>query len=231
MLTEELKDYLAGIKQTGLYSDDVSLRTHLDSTGWNSDEIENALVFLKTLPDTPHIEQRYNGKTKEDILISLPTGEVEFGAVHHDSDSVRLTKIIGSVVFVPLSILIVYVFVMPLVDSKEVHQELIISNWNDAVAGGFSSKSRKVQGLATVYYYDDKRVLELSDFETAYGMNLRVLMAQTEEGAGAADLGPLPGTKGQMYLDIPDSISHTKYKYVIIRDKTFNTNYGVAELE
>lgn len=231
MLTDELKDYLAGIKRTGAYRDDFSIRAHLSGTGWNIDEIENAVAFMKTLPDPSAEEQTYNGKTKKDLLMSLPTGEVEFTPSHHDSYGVRFVKIVGSLAFIPAIIFVIYAFVMPALDGREVYQQAMVSNWNDAAAGRFIPKAHAVKGLATVYYYDDKKILELADFETTYGMNLRVYLAQTEEGAGAVDLGSLPGIKGQMYFDIPEKVDHDKYRYVIIWDPTFKTNYGVAEIE
>src|SRR5437667_1894952 len=108
--------------------------------------------------------------------------------------------------------------------------------------GKFHGKAHATSGRATVYQEADvKLVLRLSNFKTANGPDVHVILVVTKDAMDDAnflkdntekvELGKLKGNEGDQNYEIPVGTELAKFRTVSIYCERFNANFGAAPLE
>ena len=106
-------------------------------------------------------------------------------------------------------------------------------------SGEFHKADKDGKGAATVYKLaDGRRVLRLSNFETANGPDLHVRLIAADDAKDTAsvantnhvELDKLKGNKGSQNYDVPESVDLSKYKVVSIWCNRFSVNFAAAPL-
>lgn len=105
--------------------------------------------------------------------------------------------------------------------------------------GKFHSVAHESKGLATVYqFYDGKRVLRFTGFETSNGPAVYVYLVAAKDAEDSAtvrntdivDLGPIKGNKGDQNYELPADVDLAKYQAVSIWCRRFSVNFASAPL-
>ena len=109
-----------------------------------------------------------------------------------------------------------------------------LASGTEVASAEFESLVHPTEGTAKVVETGDGRKLQLEDFETDPGPDLRVyLVAGSVEDESDVkdyeDLGPLKGNKGNQQYDLKD-IDPSKYSTVVIWCRAFTVTFGKAEL-
>ena len=110
------------------------------------------------------------------------------------------------------------------------------------MAGDFTviDPMHRAEGTASIYQIGDvKRALRLDPFTVANGPDLHVILSQHPEPRTSAetllpshvDLGPLKGITGAQNYDIPDGVSMSMHKSVVIYSLSLNLVFSTATLE
>jgi|SRR6267154_371481 len=108
--------------------------------------------------------------------------------------------------------------------------------------GKVEGKVHQTSGRATIYKNTDgKEYLRLSDFMTANGPDVHVILVRAEDKAldeeivkgqlHKVELGALKGNQGEQNYDLPASADLNKYQAVVIYCERFHAIFGVARLE
>lgn len=103
-------------------------------------------------------------------------------------------------------------------------------------------KLHSTSGRATIYRTDGGReFLRLTDFTTANGPDVHVLLARGNDPAlgqevvkgelDSVELGALKGNQGDQNYDLPPTADVQKYQAVVIYCERFHAIFGVAQLE
>jgi len=108
--------------------------------------------------------------------------------------------------------------------------------------GKLEGKIHQTSGRATIYKSaDGKHYLRLTDFMTANGPDVHVVLVRAEDKAleqeivkGELDhveLGSLKGNQGDQNYDLPAGVDLNQYQVVAIYCERFHAVFGVARLE
>ncbi len=108
--------------------------------------------------------------------------------------------------------------------------------------GKLEGKIHQTSGRATIYKSaDGKHYLRLTDFMTANGPDVHVVLVRAEDKAleqeivkGELDhveLGSLKGNQGDQNYDLPAAVDLNQYQAVAIYCERFHAIFGVARLE
>jgi len=108
--------------------------------------------------------------------------------------------------------------------------------------GKLEGQVHQTSGRATIYKTaDGKEYLRFSDFTTANGPDVHVLLVRAADKAldqeivkGELDdveLGTLKGNQGDQNYDLPAGVDLNKYQAVAIYCERFHAIFGVARLE
>lgn len=99
------------------------------------------------------------------------------------------------------------------------------------LTGRFQGEAQPTSGRATIYKEaGGKEYLRLSDFNTAGGLDVHILLAQ--EGAPhSIDLGPLKGNEGNENYDLPPTTNPDQYDAVVVYGQRVHSVLGSAKLE
>ena len=108
--------------------------------------------------------------------------------------------------------------------------------------GKLEGKIHQTSGRATIYKSaDGKRYLRLTDFMTANGPDVHVVLVRAEDKAleqeivkgelDSVELGALKGNQGDQNYDLPAAVDLNQYQAVAIYCERFHAVFGVARLE
>lgn len=86
-----------------------------------------------------------------------------------------------------------------------------------------------VSGEANVYLDKDKYKLGLENIVITSGPDLKVLLSKSDSPTDYVILGNFQGN-GTSYYTIPDGISFSEYKYVLIYCQQYNHLFAVGQL-
>jgi len=96
-------------------------------------------------------------------------------------------------------------------------------------AGGFESLAHPTSGDAEVIQDGGRLVLQLRDYETDPGPDLRLYLATDSRAGDHRDLGAI-GNVGDKQVVLPEGIDLEKYSTVVIWCRAFSVGFGAAEL-
>jgi hypothetical protein len=89
-----------------------------------------------------------------------------------------------------------------------------------------------VTGTANVLKFaDGKYQLQLKDFNSSSGPDLKVYLSKERMPVNFINLGDLKSTNGTQLYDIPEMANVSEYKYACIHCKAFNHLFGAALLQ
>jgi hypothetical protein len=105
-----------------------------------------------------------------------------------------------------------------------------------------NSEAHKTSGRATIYKQaDGTRLLELTDFSTSNGPQLRVLLVDGQDPEASkdfsptavknVDLGSLKGNQGDQSYPLPSEADLRKFNTVTIYCECFHANFGSTVLQ
>src|SRR6266581_5771101 len=108
--------------------------------------------------------------------------------------------------------------------------------------GKLEGKIHQTSGRATIYKSaDGKHYLRLTDFMTANGPDVHVVLVRAEDKAleqeivkgdlDHVELGSLKGNQGDQNYDLPATADLNQYQAVAIYCERFHAIFGVARLE
>ena len=90
--------------------------------------------------------------------------------------------------------------------------------------------SEKVSGVAKIYTMNDKFMLQLENFSTTNGPDLKVYLSKAASPSAFISLGALQSTNGNQVYEIPGKPDFTQHRFVLIHCERYNHLYGSAEL-
>jgi hypothetical protein len=98
-------------------------------------------------------------------------------------------------------------------------------------SGGFSNGPYgAVTGSARVYLTDGKYQLDLENFNTSNGPDLKVYISKEQNPAHFVNLGSLKSTSGNQVYDIPTGVDPKDYTYALIFCQQYSHLFGYTQL-
>ncbi len=97
--------------------------------------------------------------------------------------------------------------------------------------GSFEALEHNGDGQAEVVKDGDALALQLRDFETDAGPDLRVYLSTDASAADFVDLGKLKGNSGNQRYDIPAGTDTSKYKQILVWCRAFSVGFTAAKLK
>lgn len=97
--------------------------------------------------------------------------------------------------------------------------------------GQFASLDHPGDGTAEVVRDGGALALQLRDFQTDAGPDLRVYLATDTDGSDFVDLGSLKGNSGNQRYDIRAGTDTSKYRQALIWCRAFAVGFTAAELK
>jgi len=97
-------------------------------------------------------------------------------------------------------------------------------------SGSFAALDHPGQGTAEVIGQDARLTLQLRDFETDAGPDLRVYLATATDGSDFVDLGDLKGNSGNQAYEVPARTDTQKFDTVLIWCRAFSVGFTAAPL-
>lgn len=97
--------------------------------------------------------------------------------------------------------------------------------------GGFAPLGHAGEGTAEVVSDGGALALQLRDFETDAGPDLRVYLSTDTDASDFVDLGALRGNSGNQRYDVPAGTDTTKYQHALIWCRAFSVSFTAAELK
>ena len=88
----------------------------------------------------------------------------------------------------------------------------------------------RTQGTATITQEDEKRILNLEDFNTTNGPDLYVYLSTDGKASEFVNLGRLQSSNGDQTYEIPENVDLSKHDKVLIWCKAFGVLFGTAHL-
>lgn len=114
---------------------------------------------------------------------------------------------------------------------EEVAQVTPASGNVSVASGTFVSGAHGTSGRARVVRLRaGGRQLQLLEFETSPGPDVRVYLARPDDVGDHADLGGLKGNKGTQQYAVPSAVDLGRYSAVVIWCRAFSVEFGRAEL-
>ncbi len=98
-------------------------------------------------------------------------------------------------------------------------------------SGSFEALDHPGEGTAEVISQDDRLTLQLRDFETDAGPDLKVYLATGTDGSDFVDLGGLKGNSGNQTYEIPAGTDTEKYDTALIWCRAFSVGFTAAPLK
>lgn len=90
--------------------------------------------------------------------------------------------------------------------------------------------SEKVSGQAKIYLANNQYMLQLENFSTTNGPDLKVYLSKAASPSDFVSLGNLKSTNGNQVYEINGSPDFSQHRFVLIHCQRFNHLYGSAEL-
>ena len=97
-------------------------------------------------------------------------------------------------------------------------------------SGGFAALDHEGRGRAEVVRMSDKLILQLRDFQTDAGPDLRLYLSTDDQASDFVDLGGLKGNSGNQVYEIPAGTDTKKYGTVLVWCRAFSVPFTAAEL-
>ncbi len=97
--------------------------------------------------------------------------------------------------------------------------------------GAFASLGHPGEGTAEVISDGGALALQLRDFQTDAGPDLRVYLSTDNEASDFVDLGGLEGNSGNQRYEIPAGTDTSKYKQALIWCRAFSVSFTAAPLK
>lgn len=98
-------------------------------------------------------------------------------------------------------------------------------------SGRFVDLDHPGAGEAEIVETEGERVLQLRDFETDPGPDLRVYLATDSDAEDFADLGELKGNQGDQRYDVPADADLDRLDTVVVWCRAFTVAFTAAALE
>lgn len=132
-------------------------------------------------------------------------------------------------------LIIVSAFLISLVGCKKAStvtlNERVDSTAVSTYQGSFSGVgSENVSGKVKIFLQDGKYTLQLENFSTSNGPDLKVYLSQKDNPSGFISLGDLKSTNGNQLYTITGSPDFAIHKYVLIHCQRYNHLFGRALL-
>lgn len=140
-----------------------------------------------------------------------------------------------------LPVLVTFVVTAAGVGGFLAYTSLVDKTVNEALASGerlatgrFRSYAHETTGSARIVRVGGARKLQLVDFETDPGPDLKVYLVADGYGGGDVgphvDLGGLKGNKGTQQYSVPAGVDTSRYATVVIWCRAFSVAFGAADL-
>ncbi len=100
--------------------------------------------------------------------------------------------------------------------------------------GQFMNAAHPTSGQASVQVDPSNakiRNLQVDNFKTDSGPDLRVYLAEDLKAKGFIELAKLPKTSGSFTVSIPEQADLQRQKFLLIWCEDFSVNFGYAELK
>lgn len=98
-------------------------------------------------------------------------------------------------------------------------------------SGSFAALDHPGEGSAEVIRQDGRLTLQLRDFDTDAGPDLRVYLATATNGSEFVDLGSLKGDSGNQSYEVPAGTDTQKYDTALIWCRAFSVGFTAAPLK
>ena len=98
-------------------------------------------------------------------------------------------------------------------------------------SGSFGALDHPGEGAAEVISQEGRLTLQLRDFETDAGPDLKVYLATGTDGSEFVDLGGLKGNSGNQTYEVPAGTDTQKYDTVLIWCRAFSVGFTAAPLK
>ena len=89
----------------------------------------------------------------------------------------------------------------------------------------------KASGFVEIFEDGDNATLRYEDFKTVNGPDLFVYLARDKDAKDFISLGRLKDTNGDFTYDIPNGTDLSKYKYVLVWCRGFDTLFNSAQIK
>ena len=100
------------------------------------------------------------------------------------------------------------------------------------LTGRFEAKAEQTSGRVTIYKKPgSEEYLHLSDFATANGEDVHVVLGRGNGDLDGIDLGPLKSNQGDQNYDLPAATDLSRYDAAVIYSAQSRTVVGLAKLE
>ena len=96
--------------------------------------------------------------------------------------------------------------------------------------GVFVSNAHPTTGSVTLMEQNGGRLLQLNNFRTDNGPDLRVYLSASLQAADFTDLGTLKSVNGNFFYTVPASVNIDNQRFVLIWCEDFSILFGHAEL-
>ena len=114
---------------------------------------------------------------------------------------------------------------------RNVDEELIApAAAAQAARGSFAPLGHDGTGTAELLSMDGRLVLQLRDFETDGGPDLRLYLSTDDDASEFVDLGSLKGTSGNQRYDVPEGTDTAKFSTVLVWCRAFSVPFTSAKL-
>jgi len=94
-----------------------------------------------------------------------------------------------------------------------------------------SSSDYEASGFIEIFEDGGNATLHYEDFETVNGPDLFVYLATDKNAKDFINLGTLKDTKGDFNYEIPEGTDLSKYKYVLVWCRAFDTLFNSAQIK
>ena len=96
--------------------------------------------------------------------------------------------------------------------------------------GRFVELEHSGSGSAEIVREGGRTVLQLRDFETDAGPDLRLYLSTDDDGSDFVDLGGLKGNSGNQQYDVPRDTALARFDTVLVWCRAFSVGFTSAEL-
>jgi len=128
------------------------------------------------------------------------------------------------VIVIFIIIYFVYIFFKPLKKNEVIKGKVLQQ-------AKFQPGSHKVKGSALIIQKNGNKYLQLKDFETIRGPDVKLVLSKDLKAKDSISFGKLEVTKGNYYVKISKDIDLKKYNKVLIWCRAFRILFSYAQLK
>lgn len=130
-----------------------------------------------------------------------------------------------------LSCLSLVLFSCKKASTEKLSETVSMDGMKKTIGNFYGTRGQEVSGQASIYLVNNKYQLQLENFHSSNGPDLKVYLSKASIPSEFISLGDIKSTNGNQVYDIPGTPDFTVYRYVLIHCERYNHLYGVAELK